>query len=60
MKDSGVMVVAGAILVATTSMSVLEPYLPIWLMTTIKPEVIFFLELYLKKCIEFIKLTYLY
>lgn len=36
-----ILIIAGAILSSTSPMAILEPCLPIWLQTNIKPKVIF-------------------
>ncbi|KAK7862270.1 hypothetical protein R5R35_006641 [Gryllus longicercus] len=38
LTDGRVLITAGAILVSTSAMAILEPCLPIWLMDTIKPQ----------------------
>lgn len=41
LTDSVIMIATGAIFISTSAMAILEPCLPIWLMTHLKPEVIF-------------------
>ena len=39
LKEQSLLLSAGAILISTSSIAVLEPCLPLWLMETVKPEV---------------------
>lgn len=39
LREQSLLLSAGAILISTSSIAVLEPCLPLWLMETVKPEV---------------------
>jgi len=41
LSERNILISAGAILISTCSIAVLEPCLPLWLMETIHPQVLF-------------------